>query len=288
MIGEQTLRKCIFGVALLSYLFLYPACQQSKNVTTCALKQFSDLAGKGVRIGIVDPDLGPAGRYALDVIKKVTVADAVAGAAISANIVTHESHVRALLDKLKRREIDAGFIYRSDYLTAAKSLNIIEIPLSFAVSPEYALARIKSTSYPQQTLTFINWLTAPARRKTWLKYGFKPRPVLAPASADSPSAEIAAVNKPVKLTVFAAAVFYDVLSDLAQQYTDLSGVDIICEFAGSGKLFQKIEQGAQGRYGADIFLSADPRYVVALEGLGLADQRRIFMRNDLVVGVVKP
>ncbi len=282
------MRKYLFGVVLLFCGVLFPACQQSKAVVTSDLKQFSDLAGDGVRIGIVDPDLGPAGRYALDVIKKVKAVDDVTGAAIKANIVTHESQVRALLEKLKRREIDAGFIYRSDYLTAAPSLNVIEIPSIFAVSPEYALARIESTAYPEQTLNFINWLTAPARRETWLKYGFKPIRVSVPAADDSAVSDPAAVTAPVKLTVFAAAVFYDVLKDLARQYTYLSGVDVVCEFAGSGKLYQKIAQGAQGCYGADIFLSADPRYVVELEASGIADNRRIFMRNDLVVGVVKP
>jgi len=283
------LLKSLLGVVvLLLLLVLGSACQEPGSQTVSHLTKFGDLAGKGVRIGIVDPDLGPAGRYAVAVLEKLKLSDAAAAAAINNNIVTSESHVRALLDKLRRREVDAGFIYRSDAQTATDSLNVIEIPASFSVSPEYALARIQGCLYPDNALDFIGWLMAPAQRETWVKYGFKPPPTSASAVNAAPVAVSAPPASKVNLTVFAAAVFYDILSDLAQKYMSLNRIEIACEFAGSGKLYQKIEQGAQGRYGADIFLSAAPRYVIELVDSGLADHWQIFMRNDLVVGVVKP
>ncbi len=196
--------------------------------------------------------------------------------------------MRALLDKLRRREVDAGFIYRSDAQTATESLNVIEIPTSFSVSPEYALARIQGSLYPDEALDFIVWLMAPAQRETWVKYGFNPLSASASAVKVPPAVVSAKTASKVNLTVFAAAVFYDILRDLAQKYMSLNHIEIACEFAGSGKLYQKIEQGAQGRYGADIFLSAAPRYVIELVDSGLADHWQIFMRNDLVVGVIKP
>jgi len=283
------LSKSLLGVVvLLLLIILGSACQEPGSQTVSHLTRFDDLAGKGVRIGIVDPDLGPAGRYAVAVLEKLKLSDATVAAAINNNIVTSESHVRALLDKLRRREVDAGFIYRSDAQTATDSLNVIEIPTSFSVSPEYALARIQGCLYPDDALDFIVWLMAPAQRETWVKYGFKPPPASASAVNSAPVAVSAPPASKVNLTVFAAAVFYDILRDLAQKYMSLNRIEIACEFAGSGKLYQKIEQGAQGRYGADIFLSSAPRYVIELADSGLADHRQIFMRNDLVVGVVKP
>ncbi|MCD6430699.1 MAG: substrate-binding domain-containing protein [Deltaproteobacteria bacterium] len=85
--------------------------------------------------------------------------------------------------------------------------------------------------------------------------------------------------------IFAAAVFYDVLPELMKAYQEESGIELECEFAGSGKLYQKIVQGAVGVCGADIFLSAAPFYVVELERQELADNVRTFMGNDLVVAV---
>ena len=280
------MREFLVGTGLLLLVLFCGACQEPVSVPKPALVKFNDLTAQGVRIGIVDPDLGPAGRYALDVIARLKLSDAAAAAAISGNIVTHEAHVRALLNKLLQREIDAGFFYRSDALAAVKKITIIKIPSAFAVSPEYSLARIKGTAFPAAALDFIGWLREADQRKIWLEYGFKPP--LPVATADTSAKFLSPANSEVKLTVFAAAVFYDVLSDLARIYQDRQGVKIVCEFAGSGKLYQKIEQGAQGSYGADIFLSASPAYIAKLEQLGLADNPQIFMRNDLVVGIGKP
>ncbi len=282
------MRDFLVGAGLLLLVLFCCACQEPVSAHNPALVKFDDLTSKGVRIGIVDPDLGPAGRYALDVIAKLKLSDTASAAAITDNIITHEAHVRALLNKLLQREIDAGFFYRSDALAAAKKITIIEIPSAFTVSPEYSLARIKGTSFPAAALDFIGWLKEADQSHTWLKYGFKPLPEVASSFASISAESLSSEKSAAKLTVFAAAVFYDVLRDLAKIYQDRKGVEIVCEFAGSGKLFQKIEQGAQGPYGADIFLSASPAYIAKLEQLGLADNPQIFMRNDLVVGIAKP
>ena len=67
----------------------------------------------------------------------------------------------------------------------------------------------------------------------------------------------------------------------------MSGIVVELEFAGSGKLYQKLVQGAVGDCGADIFLSAAPSYVAELEHLELVDSARTFMGNDLVIAVFK-
>jgi len=280
------LRDFLVGSGLLLLVLFCAACQETVSASKPNPVKFTDLTAKGVKIGIVDPDLGPAGRYALDVIANLKTSDAAAAAAITGNIVTYEAHVRALLNKLLQREIDAGFFYRSDALAAAEKIKIIEIPSTFAVSPEYSLARIKGSAFPAAALDFIGWLQEADQRNAWIKYGFKPLSAAAGSVVDNPSEEPLVIVKPAAvLTIFAAAVFYDVLRDLTKIYQDRQGVEITCEFAGSGKLYQKIAQGAQGSYGADIFLSASPAYVAKLEQLGLADNAQIFMRNDLVVGV---
>ncbi len=286
--GPKVLKSFCFGVTLLFLSLICAACQRSGTKVEPDLTKFSGLAENGVRIGIVDPDLGPAGRYAFAVLEKLKSFDTVLATAMIDNVITHESHVRALLDKIMRREIDAGFIYRSDALMVADRLNVVEIPTSFSVSPEYSLARIKGSLYPEVALNFINWLIALAQRDTWVEFGFKVPPIQVKSTDVGSVNTLIVPDSSAKLTIFAAAVFYDVLKELSCKYTDLNGVEIVCEFAGSGKLYQKIEHGAQGRYGADIFLSAAPCYVAELECLGLADCRQTFMRNDLVVGVSKP
>ncbi len=247
-----------------------------------SVKKFSDLAAEGVRIGIVDPDLGPAGRYAEKILARYRRIDPAAAAAIEKNIVTYESHVRALLDKLLQKEIDAGFIYRSDTLHNEEKLKVVTVPAACAVVPEYALARLRETRQPAAVGVFIDWLTGPAAAGVWKAYGFKPRPVET-AAGKLPGA--ASFPPGSRLTVFAAAVFYSVLPVLARQFQSATGVEVSCEFAGSGRLYSKLVQGAVGSCGADLFLSAAPRYVNDLVARGLADRARVFMGNELVVAV---
>ncbi|RLB67379.1 MAG: hypothetical protein DRH03_11075 [Deltaproteobacteria bacterium] len=267
------------------------SCQQKGPETDLQLEKIADLAGAGVRVGIVDPELGPAGRYAQQVLEKMGLVEVATAIAIEKNIVTYESHVRALLDKVLRHEVDAGFVYRSDILKVKDKISVIEIPASFSVFPEYALARMKGSLVPETALDFINWLQASEQIVIWQKYGFHPFSSsshdvkTAVSTATSSKNQEVAAERP--LMVFAAAVFYDVLSQLVQEYRKESGVEVEYELAGSGKLYQKLVQGAVGVCGADIFLSAAPSYVTDLKQQGLADNARIFMGNDLVVAVCK-
>ena len=288
------MRKIVLFGAFFLLLCIGVACQSQNPAAELEINEFSDLAGTGVRVGIVDPDLGPAGRYARQVLANMCPVAAATAAAIEKNIVTYESHVRALLDKVLRHEIDAGFVYRSDTLKVKDKITVVEIPAPFAVAPEYALARMQGAKAPVAALDFINWLLAPEWSEIWREYGFRPLSpvsVITAVSKTTTSVASAAAGHQVlpkaSLTVFAAAVFYDVLPQLAKAYQEESGIVVELEFAGSGKLYQKLVQGAVGDCGADIFLSAAPSYVAELKRLGLADSTRTFMGNDLVIAVYK-
>jgi len=278
------------GICLLLILFAgsgFAGCSRNPpEQSGLKLEQFADLAGRGVRIGIVDPDLGPAGRYARQALARYARVAPQSAAAIEKNIVTYESHVRALLDKLLQHEIDAAFVYRSD--TRKKNqLKVIVLPAACAVVPEYALARLKESRVPDLAAAFIDWLVRPDAVPVWREYGFQPRfPGVAETGPGTQTFTAAARHlQGTQLTVFAAAVFYDVLPVFARSFKKATGVDVTCEFAGSGRLYRKLLQGAVGKFGADLFLSAAPRYVDDLVAHGRADRARVFMGNELVVAV---
>ncbi len=242
---------------------------------------FRDLSRPGLRIGIVDPELGPAGRYARRVLEKYARREPQRAAELEKNIVSYESHVRALLDKILCRELDAGFIYRSDALKVADRIEIIAIPRACAVTPEHAMARLREAAAPRAAAAFMAWLLRPESESFWRDYGFKP---LGQAGGRLPVV-VHPEGKERPLRVFAAAVFYDVLPLLVRDFRMRTGIDVECEFAGSGKLYHKILQGAVGGCGADLFLSAAPCYVEALQVRGRIDHPLVFMGNELVVAV---
>ncbi|MGQ0608156.1 MAG: molybdate ABC transporter substrate-binding protein [Chloroflexota bacterium] len=84
------------------------------------------------------------------------------------------------------------------------------------------------------------------------------------------------------VTVFAAASLTDAFEELAADYTDESGVEVILSFDSSSALRSQIEEGAP----ADVFASADLVNAQALVDAGLTDgDSRVFAGNGLAVVV---
>ena len=91
----------------------------------------------------------------------------------------------------------------------------------------------------------------------------------------------APVSAAEKFSIFAAASMKDAIERLAASFETRCGCETTVVFAGSGTLARQIQAGAP----ADIFISADPRWVDWLTGqLGLdRAERADFASNRLVV-----
>ncbi|PKH20986.1 molybdate ABC transporter substrate-binding protein [Enterobacterales bacterium CwR94] len=84
-----------------------------------------------------------------------------------------------------------------------------------------------------------------------------------------------------KVTVFAAASLTNALDQIAKQYQQEKGVEIVSSYASSSTLARQIEQGAP----ADLFISADQQwmdYAVEKKSV-LTDTRYTLLGNDLVL-----
>lgn len=88
-------------------------------------------------------------------------------------------------------------------------------------------------------------------------------------------------QKPIELSVFAAISLSDALAEIGTVFTAENGVKVFYNFAASTTLQRQIEKGAP----ADVFISASPRQVVALEigGFLEAESRRNLLTNRLVI-----
>ena len=88
-------------------------------------------------------------------------------------------------------------------------------------------------------------------------------------------------QKPIELSVFAAISLTDALSEIGTAFTTESGIQVFYNFAASTTLQRQIEKGAP----ADVFISASPRQVIALEANGMleAESRRNLLTNQLVI-----
>ena len=83
------------------------------------------------------------------------------------------------------------------------------------------------------------------------------------------------------ISVYAAASTTNAVRDLATLYEKESGVKVVTSFAAASALAKQIEQGAP----ADVFLSADVKWMDYLEGKGQIVQasRRDLLGNRLVL-----
>ena len=88
-------------------------------------------------------------------------------------------------------------------------------------------------------------------------------------------------QKPIELSIFAAISLTDALGEIGTAFTAENGVKIFYNFAASTTLQRQLEKGAT----SDIFISASPRQVVALETNGLleAESRQDLLTNRLVL-----
>ncbi|MEQ8902308.1 MAG: molybdate ABC transporter substrate-binding protein [Roseovarius sp.] len=83
------------------------------------------------------------------------------------------------------------------------------------------------------------------------------------------------------VTVFAAASLTNAMAEIETGFEALTSHDLAISLAGSSALARQIQQGAP----ADVFISANPGWMDALEADGLIAQgtRRDLLRNSLVL-----
>ena len=93
----------------------------------------------------------------------------------------------------------------------------------------------------------------------------------------------AACNRtaPAEITVSAAANLIPAFNEIGAAFEVKSGIKVVYNFGGSGKLAQQIEQGAP----VDLFASANVDYVTRLQTAGLisAQTEQVYARGRLVM-----
>ena len=123
-----------------------------KHVTGLA-----DLARSDLVVVLAGPRV-PAGKYA---------AQALASAHVTAHPKSLEDNVRSVLTKVQLGEADAGIVYASDALSAAKNVTTIRIPNSpIASYPALAVHPVGQA--------FVDFLLSPQGQAILARYGFLP------------------------------------------------------------------------------------------------------------------
>jgi molybdate transport system substrate-binding protein len=135
-----------------------------------------DLAGAGRSVVLADQAV-PAGGYARALLAAAD-RDPRYGSdfavRVLANVVSFETNVRAVLNRVELGEADAGIVYRTDAFNAAESVTLRELPEQFNPPVVYPLAVVADSRAAAAAEQFAAYVLSPAGQAVLADYGFLP------------------------------------------------------------------------------------------------------------------
>jgi molybdate transport system substrate-binding protein len=134
--------------------------------TTLTANTLQDLVNPTMkRIAIGNPSSVPAGRYAIDALKKSHVDTTIS------DKVVFTQNVRQALEYVANANVDLGFVYKTDASIMADRVKVaFEVPLDAPV--HYPIAIIKDSKAPTVAQQFIEFVLSPEGQAVLAKYGF--------------------------------------------------------------------------------------------------------------------
>ncbi|HEX5498061.1 MAG TPA: molybdate ABC transporter substrate-binding protein [Thermomicrobiales bacterium] len=136
----------------------------------------ADLAKPGLKLVLALPAV-PAGNYARQAICRMGADPAAYGAdfasKVSANVVSQEEDVRAVLTKVQLGEADAGIVYVSDAIAVKGKVRQVAIPDAVNPTATYPIAAVAGGD-ERLAAAFIAYVLSPQGQQTLADYGFTP------------------------------------------------------------------------------------------------------------------
>ena len=153
------------AVKVIAHAALVVAVRPGANVPDLAA-----LANAGVKVVMADKTV-PAGKYGLtllDNLAKTYGADYKAN--VSANVVSYEANVKAVLQKVTNGDADAGIVYASDVVALGDKIQVLTIPTESAVIAEYVAAPLRNAA--ANAADFVDFITSDSAKTIWQQHGF--------------------------------------------------------------------------------------------------------------------
>ena len=133
----------------------------------------ADLARKGVKV-VAAGDEVPITKYAKQLVEnlaKETGYPADFEAAYTANVVSKEDNVKAVIAKIELGEGDAGIVYVTDAKMSTK-VRTVDVPDDANVPATYAGVVVKASGHADSAQTFLGWLASPDGQAIFATFGF--------------------------------------------------------------------------------------------------------------------
>jgi molybdate transport system substrate-binding protein len=140
--------------------------------STAVVSSFTELAKPAiVRIAIVNPKTGPAGRYAEEVFASAGITETVRQKLVLAE------NVRQVLDYVARAEVDAGIVYATDAAIRPHEVKVAVVAPAGSHKPVlYPIAVLKGSTHLADAKAFVAIVRSASGQTILARYGFTPPP----------------------------------------------------------------------------------------------------------------
>ena len=132
------------------------------------IKSIYDLTKSGVKIAVAASSV-PVGSYTVQVLNQMGI-----NPAVQANVVTKETSDANVVAKVALGQVDAGFVYLSDYVIDPTHLTLIKVPAWAQPKITYALAIVTKSPNQAAAQAWVKKVLSPAGQAIFVKNGFLP------------------------------------------------------------------------------------------------------------------
>jgi len=132
------------------------------------IKSIYDLTKPGLRIDEAASSV-PVGSYTVQVLNQMGL-----NAAVQANVVSQETSDANVVSKVALGQVDAGFVYLSDYVIDPTHLDLIKVPAWAQPKITYAMAIVTKSPNQAAAQAWIDKVLSPAGQAIFVKDGFLP------------------------------------------------------------------------------------------------------------------
>jgi len=142
------------------------------------IKSIYDLTKPGIKIDEAASTV-PVGSYTVQVLNQMGI-----NAAIQANVVSKETSDANVVAKVALGQVDAGFVYRSDYVIDPTHLKLIKVPAWAQPKITYALAIVTKSPNQAAAQAWVRRVLSRAGQAIFVKDGFLPLSAPVPTIAN--------------------------------------------------------------------------------------------------------
>jgi molybdenum ABC transporter molybdate-binding protein len=132
------------------------------------IKSIYDLTKPGIKIDEAAPSV-PVGSYTVQVLTQMGI-----NSQIQANVVSKETSDAGVVAKVALGQVDAGFVYLSDYVIDPTHLTLIKVPAWAQPKITYAMAIVTKSPNQAAAQAFMDRVLSPAGQAVFVKDGFLP------------------------------------------------------------------------------------------------------------------